>query len=135
MVAAMLLLAAGCVTATPGARERQPGTPRSSSRDGEPDVRLVEANRKRCDSILEREYTPALRSAGIEGVAIVWMYVDERGIVGKVQLHESSGHAELDEIALRVAPCRRFVPALRRGEPVRVWLALPFTFRADSLWT
>ena len=131
MVAAMLLLAAGCVTATPGARERQPGTPRSSSRDGEPDVRLVEAN-ERCDSMREREYTPALRSAGIEGVTLVWMLVDERGMVGKVQLRESSGHAELDEIALRVARCRRFMPALHRGEPVRVWLALPFTFRADS---
>ena len=80
--------------------------------------------------MLEREYTPALRSAGVEGVAQVWLLVDTVGIVREVSIGESSGHAELDEIALRVARCRRFLPALHGDVPVRVWLQLPFAFRA-----
>ena len=129
---ALVLLATGCATPNPGTREPQPGTPPAWRNYGESEARLVEANRLRCDSILEREYAPVLRSSGIEGVTYVWMFIDERGIVGKVQLHESSGHAELDEIALRAARCRRFPPALRRGVPTPVWISLPFIFRAGK---
>lgn len=130
MVAALLLLAAGCARPAPGAPEPQPGGPPPAPLPAEFDPRASEANRVHCDSVLEREYTPALRSAGIEGVAQVWMLVDTVGIVREVRIGESSGHAELDDIALRVARCRRFVPAVRRDVPVSVWLALPFAFRA-----
>jgi len=109
MSVALVLLAAGCATPAPGAR-------------------ASEANREQCDSVPEREYKPALRNAGIEGVAKVpkvWLLVDKEGIVRDSWIGESSGDAELDDIALRFARCRRFAPALHKGVPVPVRLLLP----------
>ncbi|MDE2974533.1 MAG: energy transducer TonB [Gemmatimonadota bacterium] len=106
MLVALVLLAAGCATPAPGAR-------------------ASEANREQCDSVPEREYKPALRNAGIEGVPKVWLLVDKEGIVRDSGIGESSGDAELDDIALRIARCRRFAPALHKGVPVPVRLLLP----------
>ncbi|MCY3548791.1 MAG: M56 family metallopeptidase [Gemmatimonadetes bacterium] len=81
---------------------------------------------------LQREYPPLLRDAGIGGTAIVWFFIDETGIVRNQVVHESSGHAALDEAALRVAPVFRFTPALNRDRAVPVWVQLPITFTTES---
>ncbi len=116
--AALYLLAAGCATA---------GPPKPATGEPQPPE---QANIEACDSVLEREYTPAFRSAGVEGEVRVWIHVDEKGIVRDVRIGVSSGHSELDRIALRVARCSRFVPALNRGVPVPVWIQVPIYFRA-----
>jgi len=118
MFATLSLLVAGCATA---------GPPKPTTGEPQPPE---QGNREGCDSVLEREYTPALRSAGVEGEVRVWFHVDEKGIVRDVRIGVSSGHSELDRIALRVARCSRFVPALNRGVPVPVWIQLPIAFRA-----
>ena len=76
-------------------------------------------------------YPPLLRDAGVGGTALVWFFIDETGRVRRYQIKESSGHASLDEAALKVADVMRFSPALNRDEPVSVWVALPIGFRPN----
>ena len=79
-------------------------------------------------SALESEYPPLLRDAGIGGTVQVWFFIDENGVVRKSVVNEGSGHAALDEAALRVAPVFKFTPALNRDKAVPVWVSLPITF-------
>jgi TonB family protein len=77
---------------------------------------------------LDRNYPPLLRDAGIGGVPVVWFFVDIDGLVKKAQLSKSSGHASLDEAAIRVASVLRFSPAMKDGEKVATWVELPIAF-------
>lgn len=79
--------------------------------------------------LLESEYPPLLRDAGIGGTVKVWLFVDENGEVLKSQVHSGSGHQALDEAALRVADHYDFSPATNRGKAVSVWVALDVAFK------
>jgi TonB family protein len=61
-------------------------------------------NRREVQRALEREHPPLLREAGIGGTALIWLYIDEGGVVRDVRIRESSGHEALDRAALDVAP-------------------------------
>ena len=76
-----------------------------------------------------REYPPLLRDAGIGGTARVWFFIDENGRVQDTLIDSSSGHAQLDEAALKVADQMRFTAALNRDKKVPVWVAFPITFQ------
>ncbi|MDT8341508.1 MAG: energy transducer TonB [Longimicrobiales bacterium] len=78
---------------------------------------------------LEREYPPLLRDAGIGGTANIWFFIDEDGRVQDTRIQQSSGHAQLDEAALKVAGIMRFSPALNRDKKVPVWVTFPITFQ------
>jgi len=90
-----------------------------------PDIK----NRAEIATALEREYPPLLRDAGIGGSVQVWLFIDEDGVVQRVQVDESSGHKALDQAALKVASGVEFTPALNREKKVPVWISLPITFR------
>jgi protein TonB len=77
---------------------------------------------------MERAYPPELRDQGIGGQVTVWFFIEDDGTVGSTILNESSGHAALDEAAMRIAQVFRFGPALNREERVPVWILLPITF-------
>jgi TonB family protein len=79
---------------------------------------------------LADNYPPALRDAGIGGRTLIWFLIDETGVVRKTQLKESSGRAELDSAALRLASQLRFRPAENDGVPVPVWVEIPVQFEA-----
>lgn len=84
------------------------------------------------DEIVEamiRAYPPFLRDAGIGGVTKVYFFIDEQGVVKDTRINESSGHAALDEAALKVAGLYRFSPALNRDTRVPVWVSFPVEFR------
>ena len=66
---------------------------------------------------IEREYPPILRNAGIGGTVRVRFFIDDDGEVQRTLLARTSGHASLDEAALRVADVFRFTPALDLDEP------------------
>jgi len=85
-------------------------------------------NRAEFQRLLEREYPPMLRDARVRGTVVLHFFIDADGVVGNAQLSESSGHSQLDNAALRVAPNIEFTPALNRGEPVAVWVELGITF-------
>lgn len=72
---------------------------------------------ERVQRALEREYPPILRDAGIGGTVHVHFFIDTEGKVQRTLLARNTGHASLDEAALRVANVFRFTPALGLDEP------------------
>lgn len=93
-------------------------------------VRPEILNAEEVTGALREEYPPVLRDAGVGGTATVWYYINPEGQVEATRIQQSSGHAELDRAALRVAATMEFSPALNRDEPVGVWVAFPITFQA-----
>jgi TonB family protein len=79
---------------------------------------------------LVRLYPPLLRDAGIGGTAYVWLFVNERGEVERVQLSRPTGYPALDEAALQVAAMALFTPARNRDRVVPVWIEVPIAFTA-----
>jgi len=86
-------------------------------------------NRTGVQGALMREYPVTLRDSGIGGTVVLWLYLSDEGVVLDRRLSRSSGQAQLDEAALRVATTLRFTPAVRRTEPVAVWIEVPITFQ------
>jgi protein TonB len=86
-------------------------------------------NRAEVGDALTREYPPLLRDAGIGGRVLVWFFIDENGAVQGNRLVETSGHAALDEAALKVASVMRFTAAKNRDKNVPVWVQIPITFQ------
>jgi TonB family protein len=64
-----------------------------------------------------------------QGLVSVAMAINERGSVEWAEVHESSGHAEIDEIALSVfSRVAVFSPARSRGAPVPVTVVISIPF-------
>ena len=83
--------------------------------------------------MLIREYPKEMLDAGVGGVTIVELTLDEDGVVQGVGVHESSGHAALDEAALRVASFAPFTrPVLHNGRPTGGKITVPVRFDADE---
>ncbi len=78
---------------------------------------------------MERNYPPLLRDAGIGGTVIVYFFINESGIVKDTRVFKSSGHAQLDSAAIKVANVYKFSPALNRDKKVPVWVQFPITFQ------
>ena len=85
-------------------------------------------NQREVQQALRSEYPELLRNAGIGGSVEVHLWVDERGTITRAEIGTSSGQAQLDEAALRVVKVMKLSPALNRGAPVRVIVALPVQF-------
>lgn len=93
------------------------------------EVAPVLRNREEFARALQRRYPEMLRNAGIGGTVNLAMQLDERGVVEHVEVHASSGYAQLDEVAVQlVREIARFSPALNRDIPIAVWISLPVTF-------
>lgn len=69
-----------------------------------------------------------LGEAGLEQVAVLWLYVDRTGEVRKLQLRRSTGSPRLDAIVQGVAGSMQFSPALNQGKTVAVWISQPVRF-------
>lgn len=81
--------------------------------------------------LLEVEYLTELKEEGVEGVegvVLLWLFVDETGRPVKLQLRRSSGFRSLDRIAQDVADQMRFRPAYNQNRPVGVWAAQQIRF-------
>ena len=96
------------------------------------DVDILPAltNKDEVQRLLTSEYPQLLRDAGIGGTVTVWFFIDETGGVVKNQIQTSSGHAALDQAALRVASHYKFKPATNKGEAVPVWVSLGIAFES-----
>ena len=77
-------------------------------------VKVVEARPIR---IVSPQYTESLRSAGLEGSVIVKFDIDTNGRVINSFILRSSGHNELDQIALEAIQQLRYNPKLVGGIP------------------
>jgi len=92
-------------------------------------VRPEIKNRRAVIQAMERGYPPILRDAGIGGQVLVWFFINEQGRVIDNRIANSSGNAQLDDAALRVASIYEFTPALNRDQVVPVWVQIPITFQ------
>ena len=92
-------------------------------------VRPEIRNRSAVIQAMERGDPPILRDAGIGGQVLVWFFINEQGRVVDNRIANSSGNAQLDEAALRVASVYEFTPALNRDQVVPVWVQIPITFQ------
>lgn len=133
-IATILVLTVSCERAPeerePSAVERS-GSPMLSAGDVETDVRLPIIPHDTPPSIVEYvqpEYPQDARNAGIEGVVLLHLFVDEQGKVTIAHVVKSV-EPSLDEAALEAARRTSFRPALKGDEPVGVWVAYPAEFR------
>lgn len=86
-------------------------------------------NGSEVQAAIAAEYPPQLRDAGIGGVVRLSLRVGPDGIPAESRLLQSSGNADLDRAARRVAGVLRFSPAVNRdGQPVEVWASFPIVF-------
>jgi protein TonB len=69
---------------------------------------------------------------GVEGEVLLRIHVTALGTVDSVEFERSSGHAELDSIALRGARQLRYAPATEDEQPVAVWAMLPVRFTRSA---
>ena len=87
---------------------------------------------RRAARIVEQKFPLALQKAGIGGTVMVWAFIDQTGIVQRVQMKTSSGNSMLDGAALAAVQQFEFTPALNLDERVPVWVGIPITFRIDD---
>jgi protein TonB len=80
----------------------------------------------------EPHYPAQVIREGGQGTVLLSLYILADGRVGEVVLAGSSGHAKLDESAMREAKKWRFVPGTRDGKPVAMWKQVPVTFRLNT---
>jgi TonB family protein len=80
-------------------------------------------------------YPARLWRSGVEGEVVLRIHITEVGAVDSVVLETSSGHEELDAIALRGARELDYHPALKGEEPVAVWALVPVRFSGRSVTT
>ena len=88
-------------------------------------------NQAEVNRVLAREYPALLKDAGIGGTTTVWLFIDEEGIVRNQIVKVPSGHAGLDDAALRVVTFARFSPAQNRDIKVALWIELDITFESN----
>lgn len=76
----------------------------------------------------EVQYPEFAKKAGIEGRVFVQFVVDENGNVQNPTVTRGV-HKLLDKEAIRAVSQMKFEPGRQRGEPVKVQMSLPVTFR------
>ncbi len=73
-------------------------------------------------------YPPRSRQFGEQGRVVVRVLVDTEGLPQRAQVHQTSGHARLDQAALATVLQWRYVPGRRAGVPEAMWLNVPISF-------
>jgi len=76
------------------------------------------------------EFPELAKTAGVTGKVIVQVYVDKRGEVKKWKVvKEDPRDLGFGEEVEKVIKKWKFTPAIQQGNPVGVWVAVPFTFK------
>lgn len=88
------------------------------------DEPLVKAHPER---VVRPEFTTEARTAGIDGVVLIELEIDDRGDVVLAKVKKGLGHG-LDEASLDAAKRTHFVPATRCGKPVAAPLVIKMRF-------
>jgi TonB family protein len=82
-------------------------------------------------SLLQREYPPLLRDAGVEGTVVLDFVVDEQGVPRNIQVAKAT-HQAFGDAAVRVMEQARFSPARVGTRAVARRLQLPIAFKLES---
>lgn len=89
-------------------------------------------NRQEVIDAMMAEYPPLLREAGIGGTVRVYFFINAAGKVEETRIDQSSGHAALDQAAIKVAGVYAFTPARNGDTPVPVWVSFGITFQRPT---
>lgn len=116
------LEAAAEAAPAPKPRPLKPSPGRAAASIATGDVTTI-ASRQIAEHLL---YPPEAIARGLEGEAQVLLFLDEAGNAVAARLERSSGHAILDDAAVRAA---RAVRALPEGTPSEVLLPVRFRLR------
>ena len=113
--------------------ENLPPPPKTASPDERPSfipytVAPVLKNKDEVLHFLTRVYPSQLKSAGVGGAVVLWIYIDEEGQVLRTLVAESSGFNQLDEAAQKVAAKMQWRPAMNRDKKTAVWLSQAIDF-------
>lgn len=76
-------------------------------------------------------YPAAARREGWEGLVVLEVHLDAAGAVETLRVKDSSGHAVLDQAALKAVRVWRFHPARIAGVPVAATIEVPIRFRLE----
>lgn len=90
-----------------------------------PEVR----NRAEVAERMRRLYPSSLRNAGVGGITVLEIWLDDTGAVQQTTVARSSGYPQLDEASLEVIDYVEFTPALNRDRRVKVRLSWPIQWQ------
>ncbi len=76
------------------------------------------------------KYPAQAKAAGVQGVVIIKVYIDEKGNVNRAVIIKGIGYG-CDRAALDAIKKVRFVPGQMNGKPVKVQLVIPVSFRLN----
>lgn len=113
-----------------------PPPPTETEEEEEPEIFVVVENPPQMIGGLaalskDLEYPMVARQAGLEGVVVVQIVVDEQGNPSTPRVMRSV-HEVLDEAAVAAVLKQRFKPGMQRGRAVKVQIAVPVRFRLTS---
>ncbi len=119
-------------TASSSITQETPSTPPPSSLGGSStgEPKSISMSQAQC-SVPEPFYPGLSRRMGEEGKALVRLYINEAGLVERVQLAQSSGIQRLDQAALDAALKVRCKPFVEFGKPIKVSAIQPYIFRLE----
>ncbi|MFZ5434653.1 MAG: energy transducer TonB [Calditrichota bacterium] len=76
------------------------------------------------------DFPELARTAGVAGKVIVQVYVDKKGDVKKWKIAKADPKGlGFEEEVEKVITKWKFTPAIQQGNPVGVWVAVPFNFK------
>lgn len=78
------------------------------------------------------EYPSASRRFGEQGRVVVRVLIDRNGHAERVELHQASHYARLNEAALKAAREALYRPYSENGEPRVVWALVPMLFELSN---
>lgn len=118
--------AAVTAPATPPAPPAPPAAPAAPAVP-----KLIPASALRYTHLPQQVYPLTSRRLGEQGTVLVKVVVDVQGRPRLVALHQSSGHARLDEQALTAMRAARFSPYLDNGVAVEAMAIAPLAYELD----
>ncbi len=68
---------------------------------------------------------------GPSGTVVLWLYIDEQGVVQKTTVQKSSGYEAMDEAGMGVASEMKFSAAKFQDEKTAVWFPQAITFKTQ----
>lgn len=78
------------------------------------------------------KYPEMARKLNVEGIVRVRVLFDESGNILHAEIIKSLGPYGCDEEAVRAIRAVKWIPALQRDQPVKVWIEIPIHFQLKS---